>query len=185
MKKELTKRQKAIRKRRIFLSVCALCLAVCIALLAFIIGTISKAFKNDDNKNNESDIVSSETQKEPYIVSSATVVNTGDILIHNPVLAGALQSDGSYDFSGLYTPLKKYFDKADLVVANLEVTLGGTESGAFSGYPAFNAPDILLDTIKNSGISAVFYSFLLIACDIAFDISIITIGTRISPSAIR
>lgn len=152
MKKELTKRQKAIRKRRIFLSVCALCLAVCIALLAFIIGTISKAFKNDDNKNNESDIVNSETQKEPYVVSSATVINTGDILIHNPVLAGAQKSDGSYDFSGLYTPLKKYFDKADLVVANLEVTLGGTQSGSYKGYPAFNIPDNIIDTVKNEGI---------------------------------
>ena len=152
MKKELTKRQKAIRKRRIFLSVCALCLAVCIGLLAFIIGAIGKAFKNDDNKNNESDIVSSETQKEPYIVSSATVVNTGDILIHNPVLAGALQSDGSYDFSGLYKPVKSYFDKADLVVANLEITLGGTQSGSYKGYPAFNIPDSIIDTVKSEGI---------------------------------
>ena len=152
MKKELTKRQKAIRKRRIFLSVCALGLAICIGLLAFIIGTVSKAFKNGDNKGNESDIVSSDIQKEPYVVSSATVINTGDILIHNPVLAGALQSDGNYDFSGLYTPLKKYFDKADLVVANLEVTLGGTQSGSYKGYPAFNIPDSVIDAVKSEGV---------------------------------
>lgn len=152
MKKELTKRQKAIRKRRIFLSVCALCLAVCIGLLAFIIGTVSKAFKSDANKGNESDIVSSETQKEPYVLSSATVINTGDILIHNPVLAGAQRGDGSYDFSGLYTEVKKYFDRADLAVANLEVTLGGTQSGSYKGYPAFNIPDSIIDAVRNEGI---------------------------------
>ncbi len=153
MKKELTKRQKALRKRRIFITLCSLVLAAAIAITAILITTVIKAVKNGDNdKNSSSAITSSEENKEPYVVSSATVINTGDILIHNPILAGAQKSDGSYDFSGLYTQVKKYFDSADLAVANLEITLGGTQSGSYKGYPAFNIPDSVIDAVKSEGV---------------------------------
>ena len=156
MKKELTKRQKAIRKRRIFLSLCALFLVAVTALTVFLVSTVIKAInggdEDRDKNNSSSQITSSEESKEPKIISSATVINTGDILIHNPILAGAEKGDGSYDFSGLYTETKKYFDKADLAVANLEITLGGTESGSYKGYPAFNIPDSVIDAVKSEGI---------------------------------
>ena len=35
------------------------------------------------------DIPSSSQPKEPYKVSSATVVNTGDLLMHSPIISGA------------------------------------------------------------------------------------------------
>lgn len=86
------------------------------------------------------------------VTASATVVNTGDIILHSTVLDGAKTADGGYDFSAFFIEAKKYFTAANLATANLEVTLGGSESGAYSGYPAFNSPDSLLDTIKASGL---------------------------------
>ena len=155
--KQKTKRQKAIIRRRIFIAILAALLAIVIALLSLVIGAIAKISspKEDGNdsqilSNISSDIISSEpTPKE----ITATVINTGDIILHSTVLDGAKTGDGNYDFSAFFTQATNYFKAADLATANLEVTLGGTESGAFSGYPAFNAPDSVLDTIKNSGLN--------------------------------
>lgn len=155
--KQKTKRQKAIIRRRIFIAILAALLAIVIALLSLVIGAIAKisAPKEDGNdsqilSNISSDIISSEpTPKE----ITATVINTGDIILHSTVLDGAKTGDGNYDFSAFFTQATNYFKAADLATANLEVTLGGTESGAFSGYPAFNAPDGVLNAIKNSGLN--------------------------------
>ena len=152
-----TKRQKAIIKRRIFLSVCAVFLVAVISVVAATVISISTALKDKNNVNNEqsSQTNSAEQPKEPYVVGSATVVNTGDILVHDAVLNGAKTSDGNYDFSSFFKKVSPHFKAADLAVINLEVTFGGTESGSFSGYPAFNCPDSLADTIKKSGIGLV------------------------------
>lgn len=157
--KERTKRQKAIIRRRIFIAILAVLLAAVIALLSLVITTIIK-FTDGKTKSSDNDsapslpnTVSSETADPNAVVSTATVVNTGDIILHSTVLDGAKTQNGGYDFSAFFTQTEKYFKNADMATANLEVTLGGSESGAFSGYPAFNAPDILLDTIQNSGLN--------------------------------
>lgn len=157
--KEKTKRQKAIIRRRIFLSVTVAVLAVCIAALCFAVNTIIKNSSSGDKNQNGSEITSQyesvkpdETVDSNKTVATATVVNTGDIILHSTVLDGAKTSDGNYDFSAFFKYAETYFKSADLATANLEVTLGGRESGAYSGYPAFNSPDCLLDIVKNSGI---------------------------------
>lgn len=156
--KNRTKRQKAIIRRRIFIACTATALAVCIAAISLLVNLITKVAIKDDKTKTGSDIlisdVSSEEKIDPnQVVATATVVNTGDIMGHTPILKGAKTADGSYDFSSIFKETEKYFKAADLATANLEVTLGGTESGEYSGYPAFNSPDVLLDAIKDSGIS--------------------------------
>lgn len=154
--KERTKRQKAIIKRRIFLSAVSLMLAVTLTALGIVINAVIKhdrSFKDSNNSEISSiDDLSQNTPAPDEVVASATVVNTGDIILHSTVLDGAKTDDGNYDFSAFFTETESYFKSADLATANLEVTLGGTESGAFSGYPAFNSPDSLLDFVKSSGI---------------------------------
>ena len=147
--RKTTQKQKRIR-RNIVLGLCAILLAVIIAYAGF---GIEKRLSFGDG-GQELGTVSDNTQslpEEPYVVSSATVVNTGDILIHSPLLTAAKESDG-YDFSPLYREVSTYFNDADLAVANLEVTLGGTESGSYRGYPAFNTPDSLIDYVKAAGV---------------------------------
>ena len=151
--KKKTKRQRAIIRRRIFIAILTVILAAVIAMLAVIINAVVKYTDNNGEFDSSSNTLvqseSNESKIDPNpVIAEATVVNTGDIILHSTVLDGAKTSDGNYDFSAFFTSAQSYFKSADLATANLEVTLGGTESGAFSGYPAFNAPDILLDTIK-------------------------------------
>lgn len=164
MSKKRTKRQKAIIKRRIFLTCSAAALIAVIALIAFSVNALLKISKKDrdkpsDNKDSSS-AVSSEEIKETY----ATVISTGDIMVHSTQLDGAKTQSGEYDFSAFFKEAEPYFKAADLAVANLEVTFGGTESGQYSGYPVFNTPDSLADTIKASGLN-----FLITANNHAYD----------------
>lgn len=148
--KKRSKRQKAIIRRRIFLSVCATVLVAVIGLLSFIVGSVIY-----DNGTKGLDASNSSTQSEPEPVipeSYATVISIGDIMCHSHQLEGAKTADG-YDFSGYFKELTPYFEKSDLATGNLELTFGGTKSGSYKGYPAFNTPDQMADTIKSSGIN--------------------------------
>ena len=155
-----SKRRKAIIKRRIFLSLCSVILICTIALIAFIIHAVTGASNNKPNKTNKPET------KPPVIKESfVTVVSTGDIMVHSTQLDGAkIKSTNEYDFSAFFKEAAPYFKKADLSVANLEVTFGGNESGVFSGYPAFNTPDSLADVIKESGLN-----FLVTANNHSYD----------------
>ena len=93
----------------------------------------------------------SETDPEEVVaVSSAKIGSAGDILIHKPILSGAY-SNGSYDFSDIFTYVSGTIKGCDYFIANLEVTLGGAERG-YSTYPCFNIPDSIVDAAKNAGI---------------------------------
>ena len=160
-------RNRRLRFRHSFLiCVLSITLAILTVLLTLRVVEIGKSLSSaKDEFGNNSGIVSiddateeaennSATQKDPNkVTAQATVVNTGDIILHSTVLDGAKLSDDEYDFSAFFLEVDDYFKAANLATANLEVTLGGKESGAFSGYPAFNAPDSLLDVIKNSGLN--------------------------------
>lgn len=145
--KKRTRRQKAIIRRRIFLSCCAAVLVAVIALIAFIVNSIGTPSSKGANSN------SSQTSSQPKVKTSyATVLSVGDIMAHSTQITGA-KTDSGYDFSAFFKETSPYFKKADLAIGNLELTFGGTESGSYRGYPTFNTPDQLADAIKNSGIS--------------------------------
>lgn len=87
------------------------------------------------------------------VVATASLSSIGDILIHSPVFRSVAVSDGTYDFNPIFKHIKPYMDKYDYNIANLEVSLGGTENGrTYSGYPLFNCPDSIIDATKNMGI---------------------------------
>ena len=171
--KNRTRRQQAILRRRIFISACALILVCFIALIAFIGHAIAKPSKNESSDMNSkvnSSVISetesnskkpSKNEKESY----ATVLSTGDIMVHSTQLTGALVKEiGGYDFSAFYKYAESYLKNADLSVANLELTFGGTESGEYRGYPAFNTPDVLADNLINSG-----FNFFVTANNHSYD----------------
>ncbi len=94
----------------------------------------------------------------PYVVSSAYIGSSGDIMAHDKQLIAAKQSDGSYNFKPSFEYIKPYFDRYDLMIANVEVAFGGTEAGAYRGYPGFNCPDSLIDAVKYAGIDLALYA---------------------------
>ncbi len=166
MTQNSSRRKKAIRRRRIFLSLVSLVLISIIALSVFIVSSI---FSGDGKDKTDSG--NTESEKNPPAASqevkttTATVISTGDIMVHDTQYKGALNKEtGEYDFSAFFKELNPYFEKSDLNIANLEVTFGGTESGSYSGYPAFNTPDSLADAIKSCG-----FNFLVTANNHSYD----------------
>ena len=87
----------------------------------------------------------------PTVTSTVTIRSVGDVLIHIPIFQNAKQSDGTYDFSHLFTYCESIIKDSDYFVANLETTLGGTDR-KYSGFPRFNSPDAIVDALKGAGV---------------------------------
>lgn len=82
-----------------------------------------------------------------------TLVGTGDVLMHKPVIEGGQTSSGNgeaaYDFNFIFQYVTGIFQDADLAMANFEGTLAGPP---YSGYPSFSAPDAIADALYAAGI---------------------------------
>lgn len=146
----MVKKQKKHNNRILCLALAVLVLVV--GFLGFLTVKISTA-STAGNAKEETSATNVSSQSEPeFIETSATVMSIGDIMVHSPQLNGALNSStGDYNFDCYFKEIAPYFATSDLNVGNLEVTFGGNESREFSGYPLFNTPDSLADSIKNAG----------------------------------
>lgn len=88
--------------------------------------------------------------------STATISAVGDMLMHMPVISTGAQGDGSYDFASIFRYFSDYIQSADYAVGNLETTLAGTQNGfPYSGYPNFNCPDGIIDSMKTAGFDGI------------------------------
>ena len=86
-----------------------------------------------------------------HVVSTATILSTGDILMHKPVIDVNFKN-GAYDFESIFRYVTEDVTAADYAVANLETTLASTTNGyQYSGYPNFNCPDEIVDGAKAAG----------------------------------
>ncbi len=154
-------------------------LSILIALLAVAdILVISACFRvpgkrGDAPATEPTEILEEPTEPEPTDpeapVSTATVLATGDLLMHKKVIDSGKQEDGSYDFSSIFRYISPIVRQADYAVANLETTLCGTDKGyAYSGNPKFNCPDAIVDAAKNAG-----FQMLLTANNHSLDTGIV------------
>jgi poly-gamma-glutamate synthesis protein (capsule biosynthesis protein) len=84
---------------------------------------------------------------------SLTLLAAGDNLFHEPIIKGSKQND-AYDFSPVYSEVKSIIQNADLAFINQETVMAGDEFG-FSGYPAFNTPQSLAQTLADTGFDIV------------------------------
>ncbi|MCS6884487.1 MAG: CapA family protein [Acidobacteriota bacterium] len=81
----------------------------------------------------------------------ARVMAVGDIIIHQDQINAAYDEvSHSYSFSSCFEEVRELFSQADLVIGNLETTFAGKEKG-YTGYPRFNAPEILAKELKLVG----------------------------------
>ena len=157
MPKKKHARNERIRKQKFLrTSLIILTSVVMVGLIVALLPLVDNFTKSDNSTVSNEDISSdnstvSTEPKEPYKIASASIGSTGDLLIHDPVFKGAKQDDGSYDFTGIFSAVKPYFEQYDLMVANLEVTLAG-DKRAYSGYPIFNCPDSIVDGAVFGGI---------------------------------
>ena len=110
-----------------------------------------------------------------HVVSTATIVSTGDILMHKPVIDVNWTNSG-YDFESIFRYITADVTAADYAVANLETTLASTTNGyQYSGYPNFNCPDEIVDGAKNAG-----FDMLLNANNHSYDTSSVGMHRTIS-----
>ena len=127
------------------------------------------ASQGNSNTPSTTDGTEVPTEEAPHLVSTATVLSTGDILMHGKVINSGKQDDGSYNFDSIFQYVKSYAQAADFSVANLETTLCGTDNGyAYAGNPKFNCPDAIVDSLKGAG-----FDMLLTANNHADDTSLV------------
>ncbi len=85
--------------------------------------------------------------------STAEIGAIGDILLHDKVYEDADTGSG-YDFSDMFAPVKDMLSNPDFTIANQESIAAGSDLG-LSGYPTFNSPYEISDTLKDVGIDLV------------------------------
>ena len=77
-----------------------------------------------------------------------TLLFAGDLMQHQGQIDAARQPDGSYDYTPCFQYVKEEVSRADVAIANLEVTLAGRP---YRGYPQFSAPDEYAQAVKEAG----------------------------------
>lgn len=85
----------------------------------------------------------------PDTTQTITISVVGDIMVHDNSLTSVKTADG-YDFDPPFSEIMEIIQSADLAIGNLETTISGPEA-KYTGYPKFNSPDTLLDTLKKTG----------------------------------
>ncbi len=79
------------------------------------------------------------TTASPVQTYKATLVGTGDALLHSPIFRAAYDpSSGSYDFNHMLTYVKDEIKDCDIKYYNQEVIFD--DDKPYSNYPLFNAP---------------------------------------------
>lgn len=140
------RRRRRIRKRTRNRLILAGGILVVLFILYLLIHFIVGLFSAPEPENNT--VTKQETK-----TSETTVVSfmgVGDNLIHETVYNDALQDDGTYDFSKMYTNFKKDTKESDIAFINQETVLGG-ESLGLSGYPTFNSPTEIAKNLEKAG----------------------------------
>lgn len=72
----------------------------------------------------------------------------GDLMQHMPQVNAARRADGSYNYDECFAAVRPEVERADVAIANLEVTLAGPP---YRGYPQFSAPDDFLRGVIGAG----------------------------------
>jgi len=89
-----------------------------------------------------------ETSNNPA-VHTLTLLAAGDNLYHETILKSTVKNE-HYDFTPIYTEVKDIIKKAGIAFINQETVMAG-ESFEYSGFPNFNTPQVLAQTLADTG----------------------------------
>ena len=93
----------------------------------------------------------SEISREASSAAFLRITAVGDIMVHETQLKTHWDNDAkAYLFDDDFRYIKTFLASSDLLLGNMETTLGGT-SQKYSGYPVFNTPDTLAEALKRTG----------------------------------
>ncbi|MDD4688816.1 MAG: CapA family protein [Eubacteriales bacterium] len=97
---------------------------------------------------------SAPVQEQPKYID---LVACGDNLYHMPVINSGKKQDGTYDYSPIYEKLQPMIKNADISVIGQETVFAGSELG-YSGYPLFNSPEDVGNTLAKEGFDVVLHA---------------------------
>ena len=150
MKKTLSRKEQK-RLRRVQRMVIASSIAVIIFSLSMIATGIANFIRNGEKATDAAFLLMDEEKLEEL-----TLVMVGDNLLHMPLVRNAETQNG-YNFDSLYKRMKPHIESADLAVIVQETILGGKELG-YSGYPLFNSPQEVGDSLVGAGFDIVLHA---------------------------
>lgn len=114
-----------------------------IILLTIVLGLLPSC-----KQGKKTEGVSIVTPQEEAKVDTLRLVFAGDIMTHGPQIKAADRGHGTYDFTPSFELVRPMIERADLALANLETTFGGTP---YRGYPMFSSPSSLGSALKEAG----------------------------------
>lgn len=147
--------RKSRRRRKILVGV--LSVGLCLGLVLVTVGLVSFIRRQpaigpaDSSGETTSDAASAAPTDPPgpVPVATATIGNSGDILIHKPVLQAARQADKSYDFAGMFALVSPYVKKMDYAAINVELAI--SRSGFETPEMQFRIPPSLITAVSGAG----------------------------------
>jgi poly-gamma-glutamate synthesis protein (capsule biosynthesis protein) len=86
-------------------------------------------------------------------IQKVSFLAVGDNILHDSLLNDAKENN-TYDFTKYYENIKDDIQNADISFVNQESILGGSEYG-YKGYPNFNSPDEIANTLNELGFDVV------------------------------
>jgi poly-gamma-glutamate synthesis protein (capsule biosynthesis protein) len=118
--------------------------------------TISPVVEEKVNSESKLEVVEIKGAEEEAKEEAKNIVITsvGDIMMHDSQIRSGSLGNGKYDYSIMFKSIKPYIEKADFALGNLETTLVGSDK-KYTGYPMFNAPEVLAKNLKDSGFDMV------------------------------
>jgi poly-gamma-glutamate synthesis protein (capsule biosynthesis protein) len=111
---------------------------------------LSRDNKLDNNSNDNEKEPEKETWPKKYDLDMLMV---GDVLIHGYVYQAAKTGD-TYNFDPMFDNVRNIIKNYDLAFYNQETPFGGKSLG-YRGYPTFNTPSEIGDTMLNMGFNLV------------------------------
>ncbi|WP_314579410.1 CapA family protein [Enterococcus gilvus] len=121
-----------------------------LVMVCMIVGLFVTGCGNTRSEQETSTTSTKTSNQESPSEVSLTFSAVGDNLIHDFIYDHLRQPDGSYRFDEMYQPTKYLNQDRDLAYINLETICGGEELG-LSGYPTFNGPTQVLDSLHTAG----------------------------------
>ena len=122
---------------------------ICILCMAFLLLTDGAGKTSAQQRHPMFSLPAQDIPRLPETrIDTLVICIMGDMMMHQAQIADAAGKDGTYDFSSYFRYLEKDIQSADIAIANMEFTLGGTP---YSGYPCFSAPDSYASYLKECG----------------------------------
>ena len=142
--------KRAVREARLAKLLFAFIAIASLAIVIFILN-IPSIINNENKlltKNVPTNQQSSSTASEDKEVHTARITASGDMLYHDIVYGSAFDGH-SYDFKNDYEQITPLVSSADLALGDFEGTINPDRP--LAGYPIFNAPEEVVQSIKDAG----------------------------------